>query len=160
MEKKTIEQRFWEKVDTSLGYGPNGDCWKWTGVLNNMGYGQLLINGRMKYSHRYSYQLRYGSFPDAMRVLHKCDNPRCCNPEHLFLGTQMDNVHDMMAKGRQNYVIPIGSKHGGSKLNEVEVIKIRRRYELGERQVDIARDYNVNKTTINVIVHRKKWKHI
>lgn len=160
MIKKTPEERFWEKVDTSLGYGPKGDCWKWTGVVNSMGYGQLLISGKMKYTHRYSYQLHYGLFPDAMRVLHKCDTPRCCNPEHLFLGTQRDNVLDMMAKGRANFVPPIGSRHGGAKLNELQVIEIRRRHELGEQARPIAKDYNVDRTTIYLIVKRKIWRHI
>lgn len=78
---------------------PSGACWIWTGPTNNHGYGRF---GGSRYAHRVSYQLAHGPIPPGMVVLHRCDNPPCVNPDHLSLGTQRDNVRDMVTKGRHN----------------------------------------------------------
>lgn len=94
--------RFWAKV--VKGESKN-DCWKWIGSKNGVGYGKLALPGRSSvsgiiYAHRYSYELHFGPIPDGLQVLHRCDNPECCNPDHLFVGTQSDNMKDANLKRR------------------------------------------------------------
>ena len=91
MAKLTIQERFWSKVDRS------GKCWLWTASRNSSGYGKFDGEG----AHRVAWRLAYGVIPYGACVLHRCDMPRCVNPAHLWLGTQADNVADMVAKGRQ-----------------------------------------------------------
>ena len=93
MTKPTVEQRLWAKVEKTA------TCWLFRGTLNNKGYGKLFFEGRLVYAHRVSYALAHGGLP-ASHVLHRCDTPACVNPDHLFLGTQGDNIRDMAAKGR------------------------------------------------------------
>ena len=97
-ERRAVADRFWDKVDRS------GDCWNWTGALISTGYGHLSVGvGETKtqvLAHRLSYVWRYGPIPDGFYVCHRCDNPKCVRPEHLFLGNQTDNMRDMAAKGR------------------------------------------------------------
>ena len=98
IKEKTIH-RFWAKVDTS------GECWNWIGAINTNGYGRFRLFGIPTSAHRASFIINYGSIPEldewhGMCVLHKCDNKCCVNPEHLFLGTQQDNIIDMYSKGR------------------------------------------------------------
>ena len=95
--KMTHEQRFWARVDK----GAAPDCWLWAGSVQSGGYGQIKVAGRSSTSHRVSWEIHHGAIPAGMMVLHRCDIPRCCNPEHLFLGTAKDNSADMMAKGRR-----------------------------------------------------------
>jgi hypothetical protein len=90
------EERFWEKVRKA---GPE-ECWEWSGVKLPRGYGIFTIGYTKIYSHRYAWSLGNGEIPDGMYVCHKCDNPSCCNPAHLFVGTASDNNADMDRKGR------------------------------------------------------------
>lgn len=94
-QKPPTEKRFWERVNKQ----PDG-CWLWTGTTNLRGYGILARNNTMQLAHRFSYELHKGVIPDGMFVCHSCDNPPCVNPDHLWLGTNADNVSDMVAKGR------------------------------------------------------------
>ena len=93
-DAKSDEERFWEKVDKS------GECWKWTAATTKFGHGICFVKGEQVSAHRISYEWAYGPIPDGLSVLHHCDNPACINPEHLFLGTQTDNMRDMRDKGR------------------------------------------------------------
>jgi hypothetical protein len=96
-QRVTHEERFWSKVNKTE------TCWLWTGHCNCDGYGEFSICGVRILAHRASYLLEYGMLPEGLSVLHSCDNPPCIRPTHLFLGTQQDNVNDMIAKGRANF---------------------------------------------------------
>jgi hypothetical protein len=94
---RPVADRLWEKIEV----GPDWECWPRSGAHNSKGYGHLDVQGITLDAHRLVWEYTYGPIPDGLRVLHHCDNPPCCNPEHLFLGTDLDNVRDMDAKGRR-----------------------------------------------------------
>jgi hypothetical protein len=96
--KKTKLEKLMDKVEID----ENG-CWNWTGTKIPQGYGHTHYRGKSIYTHRLLYILTYGEIPEGLCCLHKCDNPSCCNPEHLFLGTMADNMHDRDMKGRDRY---------------------------------------------------------
>lgn len=89
-------QRFWYYVRINDESG----CWEWTGGKNNRGYGLFKVDSKMVATHRFAYEMMVSDIPDGIFVCHKCDNPPCCNPAHLFLGTRSDNVQDCLSKGR------------------------------------------------------------
>lgn len=134
-------------------------CWIWTGS-SRKGYGILKL-GRTKTikAHRLSYEISRGIIPDRLEVLHECDTPLCVNPSHLFLGTQADNMKDMVAKGRQSK----GSHRPASKLDEKTVKWIRSNYVKGHKEfgaVPIAKRLGVNYYTVMNIITGKTWKHV
>lgn len=133
-------------------------CWVWTGLASKQGYGRMTIKKRQKLAHRYSWEIHIGEIPDEMFVCHRCDNPTCVNPDHLFVGSRADNVKDMHEKNRNRD--DRGSKHPMAKLNEDKVIQIRKKINNGDRQIDLAKEYDVHPMTISNIKNRKKWKHI
>lgn len=122
--RKPLGRRFWAKVNKS------DDCWEWTACKNSAGYGQIRINGKAELAHRVSWELANGPIPDAMYVLHRCDNPSCVRPDHLFLGTSSDNTQDMISKGRR--VILYGEDAGTAKLTNAQVEAMRFLYATGE----------------------------
>lgn len=144
---KPIEGRFWSKVKKSDG------CWMWLGSKDSTGYGRIGAGGRQRSSllaHRVSWQVNLGEIPEGKCVLHRCDNPSCVNPAHLFLGSNRDNSQDALAKGRL----------GTNKLTDRKVVNIRRRAAEGERHAKLAEDYGVSAVTIFNVVTRRTWKHI
>jgi len=152
-------ERFWSKVNKS------GDCWEWTASFNTTGRGQFRLNGMMVLAHRLSYMMNHPITIDLMEghreilVCHRCDNPKCVNPSHLFLGSYADNNRDKEAKGRGNP--PKGEKHGHSKLTEDDVREIRTRYANGGvLQRQLALEYGVWQRTIGRIINRETWSHI
>lgn len=136
------------------------DCWIWNKKKNNKGYGtfQERENGKKKdlLCHRESYRIFIGEIPQEMFVLHKCDNPACCNPDHLFLGNQSENMQDMIRKGRQNY--PKRSLAGMAKLKEKDVFEIKRLKNEGISQVEISKKYKVSQGHISNILNKKYWR--
>lgn len=163
---------FWSFVDKGGPPHPvlGTPCWVWTGRRDRKNYG----NGtRGKLSHRDAWERHTGEDPGRMCVLHKCDNPPCCNPAHLFLGTKADNVRDMMNKRRNGYGIgeshgsrthpesrARGERSGSARLTTDAVHAIRRDAVSGRSHGLIAKDYGVARQTISKIVNRKAWKHI
>lgn len=125
-----------------------------------MGYGAFWYKGRMARAHRVSWVLHNGGIPEGIEVMHKCDVPACVRPDHLMLGTQADNVADMVAKGRDGKSPLHGEQTPWSKLTELDVQAIRLRLALKERHYIIARDYGVARTTITAISVGKNWKHL
>lgn len=138
-----------------------GECWNWIGAHDKDGYGWIRVDGVQTGAHRYSYGVHCGKIPKGMQVLHSCDNPRCVNPDHLFLGTQQDNVKDMVAKGRRANIC--GEESVNSKLTEKQVHEIRRRY-IPRHPVNgctaMAREFGMGRIEISRIVNRRRWKHI
>lgn len=145
--------RFWNKVDTS------GDCWEWTAYRNKGGYGKFKLSGKAETAHRLAYMFYYGTFEEDMCILHKCDNPPCVNPYHLFLGTRADNVQDMIAKGRARAVS--GNNHGCRVVNSDEVREIREKYKKGTyTQRQLAEEYKIASQTVSAIINRIIWKEV
>jgi hypothetical protein len=152
-----LETRFWKNVKK----GHQDECWEWKGPKNLDGYGDILIERKHIGAHRVSYEIHCGPIPNGLWVLHKCDNPPCCNPNHLFLGTARDNIHDMMSKGRSsNKNKALGSQNGKSKLAESDITDIRQQFSNGTPYRHIAKSYNVSVSCICDIIYRKTWKHV
>ncbi len=138
---------------------PNGDCWEWVVATFPNGYGRVRYKGKMMQTHRMAYIFKYGQIPDGKLVCHTCDNPLCINPDHLFLGTSLDNTHDMIKKGRAIYFK--GEQVWKHKLKEQQVIDIRSKYASKRyTQQQLADEYKVSRHTIFSIIYKKTWKHI
>ncbi len=149
----TPKERFWSKVNKT------DTCWEWIGVKNKDGYGITEINRKTYRAHRASWEIHYGEIPKGMYVCHHCDNPPCINPNHLFLGTQKDNIHDMLKKERRPS--RKGEKNYSAKLTESQVRNIRKLWKAGNlTQRKIAEVFNVHRTMIGLIVRNKNWKHM
>jgi predicted XRE-type DNA-binding protein len=152
--KNKIEN-IWNNIDKK----DISECWNWLGSLGNHGYGQISINWKKYLSHRIVYELTYGEIPEGMCICHKCDNRKCCNPEHLFLGTHQDNSNDMIAKGRQFH--PIGELSSNRKLTEKDVLEIRRLYSTNNYSTrQLTKIFKISQTNISLIVNNKIWKHV
>ena len=125
--------RFWAKVEIRAP----GECWRWTGALDDSGYGRFQTTGRFgsALAHRMAYALAKGEPPSELDVLHSCDAPPCCNPNHLWVGTALDNVRDAVAKGRFLTGSSPGSKNGNARLTESDVLQIRERSAAGATKV-------------------------
>lgn len=166
--REVVAARFWRYVDKSGG--PDA-CWPWLRFRDGDGYGKFShdLDGKHANSaaHRMAYRLTYGEFDPSLVVCHRCDNPPCCNPAHLFLGTNQDNTADRNAKSRQarGDVLRHGHHRRGtqvntSKLTAEQVTEIRRRHAGGEYCTALAREFGVAYNAVWCIVHRKHWKHI
>jgi hypothetical protein len=152
---------FWAKLDRS---GGRRACWPWRGQRSQSGYGRTkwpYRDARETAAHRVAYELVHGPIPAGMLVCHRCDNPPCCNPFHLFLGTHLDNTVDMLRKGRAGRGSKRGSGHWNAKLTEADVLAIRQRLAAGgEKQQTIAADYGVCPPTICSIKRGLTWRHV
>lgn len=159
-DAKTVPlmDKFWPRFTRGDG------CWLWAAGKTRAGYGFLAYRGQMIYAHRLSWEVHRGPIPPNTEVCHNCpggDNPGCVNPEHLFLGSHIDNMADCTAKGRRN-TSGIGSRRGerhpAAKMTEADVHAIRARSS--ERHKDIARDFGVTRPAITAILARRSWSHI
>ena len=155
--REHVAERFWRWVDKS------GDCWLWVGTRARNGYGTIQIggaSGRRRLTHRVAWELTNGPIPAGVHILHRCDTPACVNPDHLWLGTQSDNLRDMAAKGRQGLQKHPAHTHT-AKLTPEDVQAIRRRYAAGGiQQKTLAQEYGVDGRSISAVVHRITWKHL
>lgn len=134
-------------------------CWEWPDKVNDGGYGFVVSQGRYRMAHRLAWECSVGPIPDGMKVCHKCDNRRCINPNHLFLGTDADNVADMDAKGRRTVLR--GSENGYARLDEEKVKGIKKLLvETSLKGTEIAKAYNVHQSTIWQIKHGRTWRHV
>lgn len=151
----TEEQRFFKRVNV----GAPDECWEWTGSRNQKQWHGQWRNksGQIELTHRAAWRMFKCEIPPGMFVLHKCDNPICVNPSHLWLGTQSENCKDMWSKGRARPKSSIGEKHGMSKVNESIVREIRSSSLSG---VELARQFGITTTTVCDIRKRRSWKHI
>lgn len=168
-------ERFFSQIEKQ-----EGGCWVWKGYPK-IGYGQFRVNGKRYYTHRYSWIIHNGEIKDGLHVLHKCDNPRCVNPDHLFLGTQADNMRDMTEKGRRvkgkdHYLYGkrmceesrlkisksiAGEKHPNSKLNVEIVREIRRLYDSGEMKPGkIAEKFGISTSCAEFVAYRRSWRSV
>lgn len=178
------QSRFWSKVHKS-----DGGCWLWAGARVSDGYGSMRVGQHALGAHRIAYVLQIGSIPVGVSVLHRCDNRACVRPDHLFLGSQNDNIADMIRKGRDNkasgdrnasrlypgihrwgprHTLRLhpeqqarGERVANAKLKESQVIEIRRRWKMGEAsQHALAREYGVTLSAIHQIVIGRTWRHL
>jgi len=159
--------RFWSKVTKTP------TCWRWTAACSGRGYGVFKYRGRQDGAHRVSWLLTFGEIPDGLQVLHRCDNRWCVRPDHLFLGTQEDNMQDASRKGRMSRHggsafgdrnasrkypgIRRGEKNGQAKLTRGESREILQLCAQGVTQKDVARIFGVSQTTISLITRGKIW---
>jgi len=157
MNVKNSLDTFWERM-----HHAESGCWEWTGARGGkMKYGVIRIKGRLYKTHRIAYELAYGPIPEGKIVCHRCDNPPCCNPGHLFLGTYTDNVIDCIQKGRALRNAVKGEDSHLSKLTEQVVAVIRQRYAAGGvSQSQLAQEYGVRKSTIGHIVRGDTWAYL
>jgi hypothetical protein len=149
------EIRFWRHIQKTDG------CWLWKSRSRiSSGYGWFgVAAGNMWVASRYSWFLHYGPIPEGLFVLHHCDVRLCVRPDHLFLGTQLDNIRDAIAKGRRSHVGARGERNGRSRLTEIQVQEIRRRYAAGERTMALAREFGVHRDTVRRILSGIRWNH-
>lgn len=160
MHDAIVATKFWGKVDKR---GPD-ECWEWP-VSNPRSYGSFSLNKVAYRTHRLSYELHNGPIPDGMFICHKCDNPPCCNPNHLFAGTHQDNMRDMAEKGRWVRVPRdeksvnhcFGARNHSTKLTETNAAQIKARMARGDAKRALAREFGVDVSIMRQIAKGKIW---
>lgn len=156
--KRSIAERFWEKVDQS------GDCWIWTAARHPHGYGSFSVgvgSDRVRVpAHRMAYMFFQGPIPEGLHVRHKCDNPPCVNPDHLELGTHQDNMRDMVERGR-NVLPPTEGEHNpNARFTELQVRQMRAMRARGMFHREIGEVFGTDPGTIAHIVSHAGWQHV
>ena len=154
--EQTIKERFMRKVKMPEEFG---GCWLWVAARNKYGYGWVAYGGSSSLAHRVAHLLFIGPIPEGMCILHRCDNPPCVNPEHLFLGTRTDNNEDKKQKGRCASLS--GERNPKARLTENQVRFIFFQYWTGKAtQTQLVRHQNIGFTVVNDIVRGNSWKHL
>lgn len=141
--------------------GSESECWPWTGCVNRWGYGACQVDGRQLNASRAAWLFANGEIAPGLMVCHRCDNPICCNPSHLYLGTQFDNMRDR--KEREGYrSVPRGAKHPrhSAKLTPEMVMEARRLFSAGVSQSEIGRRWGIHSSAISRAVRGESWGHV
>ncbi len=147
-----------ERIVSGSNINPITGCWEWQGTKRR-GYGRLTVGGRSVSAHRLSYEEFNGAIPAGYEVCHKCDNRKCVNPEHLFVGTRQDNVNDRERKGRN--IVHCGESNPSAKLTKRDVLHIRqRRVQEGTSFEKLAKEYGVSKRTVQRAVSGETWPSV
>lgn len=152
---RLAKPNFWDNVDKRGA----DECWEWQAARKPSGYGFLRLNSKSapSYAHRVAYESVNGPVPSGLYVCHRCDNPPCCNPAHLFLGTSQDNHDDMVSKGRST----IGTRNARSRLTDAKVAEILVAYARGDVTMkELGARYGVTWGTVRFIVSGITWKHV
>lgn len=147
-----VTERFFSKI--LLG---GSECWYWGGHVDAIGYGRFMAMGENK-AHRVAYRMFYGDIPSGMKVMHKCDTRCCVNPDHLQIGTQAENVMDMIAKGRKKSTPKFGEENPMAKASVAVVLEIRLLVSEGMKQADAARKFGLSPMCVSRIVRKESWK--
>lgn len=147
---------FWKKIRI----GQDNECWLWTGSLTSWGYGDCHYGGRRTNASRIAYIITYGEIPEGFVVCHSCDTPACCNPKHLWVGTQADNLRDCRVKGRARYLTGAMHHRSTAKLTPELVQQSKALYASGISQTRIALLFGVHSSTISRAVRGDKWSHL
>lgn len=145
-----------ERLSKRSHINPETGCIEWTGALMHQGYGHINWRGKVHRTHRLSYAAVNGDIPEGMFVCHKCDNPKCMNPEHLFLGTRSDNLADMVQKKRST----IGERNPMSKVNAATVQAIRIWGQTGMFHKKIAEKFGITREAVGLILRGERWKYV
>lgn len=151
----TTEERFWSKVSRA----ENG-CWEWTGAGRIGGSGHFNVGNRYARAHRFAYEATYGPIPDGLVICHRCDNPRCVRPDHLFAGTVRDNMHDCRAKGRLGEKRRLGLANGSTKVTPEIARCIRAARVAGISRPILAQRYGIALATITKITANRHWTSV
>ena len=151
-----LETLFWKHVDKLS----KNECWNWKASTGTPGYGNLWNGSKNVTAHRVSWIINYGNIPNKMFVCHKCDNRRCVNPAHLFLGSQLDNMHDMINKNRAKKTPCYGFKNNLTKISFSSITKIRKQYSAGNiSQAKVAKKFKVSQAHVCDIIRFKVRIH-
>jgi hypothetical protein len=145
-----------ERIEAKVLRIPEAGCWVWMGSTQVRGYGEIISNNRKHLAHRASYEAFVGKIPKGMYVCHACDNVACVNPNHLFLGTQKQNLQDMVNKGRSTR----GVKNPMAKLTEEQVKEIKQGFAEGKTDMELAKQFNMSRQGINGIRKGKLWSYV
>jgi hypothetical protein len=154
---RPIGPRFWSRVDKTAGYGPKGECWRWTGTVSGR-YGRFCVNGKQMQAHHVAYMLAGRAIPEGKGLCHECDMPLCVRESHLFPGTQRDNVHDCQKKGR--WVVAPNENRPYARLTNDTAREARAMFIEGKKRSEIATHFNVSWWTINDLIAQRTWRGI